>query len=100
MLVYRRADGMRNFHRSMAEHIGVLSIRTLTGKLGKHGLPLVCAVGWAALGGGGFFFEWRYGGSRVLEEGGGLRERGDERRNLVQLCIPGSLRCCTISSSC
>jgi len=57
----------------MAEHIGVLSIRTLTGKLGKHGLPLVCAVGWAALGGGGFFLSgdteavvyWKKGGDYV-----------------------------------
>ena len=30
MLVYRRADGMRNFHRSMAEHISIFSIRNLS----------------------------------------------------------------------
>ena len=30
MLVYRRADGMRNFHRSMAEHVSCFSLHYLS----------------------------------------------------------------------
>ena len=40
MLVYRRADGMRNFHRSMAEHINACFVRVFICQIyWEGGLP-------------------------------------------------------------
>ena len=46
----------------------------------ENGLSLMWKVAWGDFG---WLPGWRYGGSRVLEGRGGLREWDDERRDLV-----------------